>query len=333
VIEPPLASDGRLVFVATRQGSLRALDPSGAAVWRRDGPPGRIAAAPGLLVIHEADGTVSRLETETGVARWTSHTTVAGTLPPVLDGDRVLVAGEGVAALELVNGRSLWSVPGPPAAASAPVPHGRLLLVGEVDGTLRARDRSSGASVWTFRTGKTLVAPPLVDDDGHVFVGTTDRRFLSLGHEHGHERWRWKVGADVEGAATALHKNVLFASFEDVLYALRRGNGHMDWRAPLPSRPLSGPLCVGESVLIACYESDILGFEGKTGRKLGTLKTPAEIRTPPLLVGDRLYVGLRDRSLVAYTLDMTPAKPAPQQPQKGPGKGQGRRSGSPPNVP
>jgi outer membrane protein assembly factor BamB len=122
------------------------------------------------------------------------------------------------------------------------------------------------------------------------------------------------VGADIQNGASVLGEHVLFATFEDVLYALKRGNGHMAWRAPLPSRPASGPILVGDSVLVACYETEILGFEGRTGKRLGGLKTPAEIRTAPLLVGDRLYIGLRDRSIVAYTLDMTIARPLPTPP-------------------
>lgn len=309
IIEPPLASDGWRVFVSTREGALRAFDPSGAPVWRRDGRPARLAAGPGILVLRQADGTLVSLDPETGATRWTSSSGVTGGLPPVVDLDRVLVAGDGIAALDVATGRSLWSFPGSPVASSLPVSSGPWVLVGEADGTLRCRDRATGLPLWAYRTGGVLHASPVVDADQRAFVGTTDRRFLALDVTKGRLRWRWKVGVDVQSAGAVLRHTVLFASFEDVLYALKRSNGHMIWRAPLPSRPLSGPILVGDSVLQACYESELVGFDGRTGGRLGGLKTPAEIRTPPLLVGDRLYVGLRDRTLVAYTLDLTPARP------------------------
>ncbi len=305
-IEGPLVSDGSRIFVAARDGSLRALDPAGDPVWRRDAAPGPIAAAAGVLVQRQGDGTVVSVDPATGETRWTAASGVAGSLPPVLDRDRVLVAGEGLAALDLATGRVLWAQP-PPTVTTPPVARGARILTGEADGTLRCRDRATGASLWTYRTGGRLGAAPVVTDQGRVFLGTTDRRIQSLALDKGKEGWRWRVGADIQTTGAAFQDTVLFAAYDDVLYALHEGNGHLAWRAPLPSRPLSAPLLVGDSIVIACYESDVLGFSARTGKKLGGLKTPAEMRTPPLVVDDRLYVGLKDRTIVAYRLQMTPS--------------------------
>ena len=303
IIEGPLALDEGRVFVSTRGGTIRALDrATGALVWRRAGKGGLLAAAEGALVVRGSDGTVSRLVPGTGAVSWSVDSGVSGSLPAVVDGDRVLVAGNGIAAVDLEGGRLLWSAPGGTAATAPPVGAGARILVGEADGTLRCRDRATGLSLWTYRTGSALLAPALVDDRRDVFLGTTDRRFLSLDLDKGRFRWRWKLGTDVQAAAVRFDDRVLFAAFDAVLYALDRGRGDLVWRVPLPSRPLSGPLLTGTSVLIACHETYVLGFEAKTGRPLGTLKTPAEIRTPPLLDNGRLYIGLRDRSVLALRL-------------------------------
>jgi hypothetical protein len=97
-----------------------------------------------------------------------------------------------------------------------------------------------------------------------------------------------------------------------VLYALKRGSGKMVWRAGLPSRPLGGPQLLGRAALVACFENEIVGFDGRTGRKLGSLRTSAEIRTPPVLVGRRLYIGLRDRTVVALQLAVAGAAAVPE---------------------
>lgn len=154
-----------------------------------------------------------------------------------------------------------------------------------------------------------------------MLVGTTDRRFLALRIVKGQPRWRWKVGADITQAGVVLGPAALFVSYDNILYAVGRGNGHLRWRGALPSRPLSGPILTGSAVLVACLESDILGFDARSGRRLGVLKTPAEIRTPPLVIGDRLYVGLRDRSVIALALDQTPAPETAPTPSPGPGAG------------
>ena len=113
-----------------------------------------------------------------------------------------------------------------------------------------------------------------------------------------------------------LNDKLLFASFDAVLYALRR-NGNLAWRAALPARPLSAPLLAGEYLVIACLEDQIVVIAPETGLKVGSLRTGAEIRTPPLVLDDLLVVGLRDRSVVAYPrpgASPTPAPaPAPRQ--------------------
>ena len=86
-----------------------------------------------------------------------------------------------------------------------------------------------------------------------------------------------------------------------MLYGLQRG-GNLAWRSALPSRPLSGPLLLDDSIVIACHENEILGFELTEGRSLGSLRTAAEIRTAPLIAGRQIFVGLRNRSVVAYTV-------------------------------
>ena len=139
-----------------------------------------------------------------------------------------------------------------------------------------------------------------------MYLGTTDRRVLSLDPGKGTRRWRWKVGADVQSSPAVSGETVLVASFDAVLYAFHTGNGNLAWRSVLPSRPLSAPLLGLGTVIVACHENEVLGFDAKTGRRLGSLKTAEAMRTPPLLLGTRLVVGLRNRSVQALVLPGTP---------------------------
>jgi len=315
-IEGPLVTDGRFVFVSTASGAVFALGlGNGHVAWKAaTGAVARIAAAPGVLLARHEDGLVTSLDPATGTVRWKAATGVPGSLPPLLEANAVFVAGDGVAAIEVATGRLLWiATDGAQVTAPAAAAGGRLFL-GETDGTLRCRDRVSGASLWTFPTGSALRAAAASDERQSVLVGTTARGFLALSSDRGKRRWRWKLGADVLMPPLVFEGSILVASHDAVLYALNRANGHLDWRAPLPARPLSGPLPFGTTVLVACLDDEVVGFDARTGRSLGRLKTSAEIRGAPLLVEDRLYVGQRDRSVASYLLDSTPAKvPAPAQ--------------------
>jgi outer membrane protein assembly factor BamB len=320
-VVPPLATDGRRLFVATRDGALRALDPlTGALLWAAEGRPGHLAARDGLLFVRSEDGGVTSLQPRTGDERWRAETAVLGTLPVLADGDRVFVAGRGLAALALETGALLWKDDRKGEAGTEttapPVVAGTQLLTGEQDGTLRSRDRTSGRTLWTLPTRGALLAPPLVDETrGKLYLGTTDRRILEVSLRDGKPGWSWRVGADIAYPGLLQPERVLFAPHDAVLHALARG-GNLAWRAPLPSRPAGAPLQFEGRLLVACLENQVIALDARTGALAGSLRTPTEIRTPPLLVADHLVLGLRDRSVIAYALGAPPstAEPVPPPP-------------------
>ena len=303
VIVEPLAADGRRVFVATRDGAVRALDPlTGSVLWKAEGQAGRLSAADGVLLVRDESGTLTSLHPRTGSVRWRSETGVAGSLPALVDRDRVHVAGKGLASLLLETGVPVW-VDGAGAPTTAPpVVAGMRLITGEQDGTLRCRDRANGTTLWTLRTRGALRAPPLVDEARRrLYLGSTDRRILEVSLERGKPGWSWRIGADAAYPGLLQPRRLLFAPHDAVLYALATG-GNLAWRAVLPSRPVSAPLAVDGRVLVACLEDVVVAFDAETGAPAGSFKTPAQIRAAPIRAGDLLVLGLRDRSVIAYGL-------------------------------
>lgn len=310
----PLAADSRQVYVATRDGALSAVDlATGEVRWRVLGVKGSPAATDGRVVVRGATGTVYGLRPRDGARRWTVETGVAGPLPATIDGDRLYVAGEGLVALDASTGERLWTRAVTAAITAPPVATASRLLVGDADGLLRCLDRATGTELWSRPTGGAVLAPPLVDPQRRrLYLGTTDQAIVEFTLDRGKRGWEWPVGADVQSGGLLLPGRVVFAAFDDVLYALARG-GNLAWRAPLPSRPLGAPVLVRSYVLVVCRENEVVGFTAVTGRASGSLRTTAEIRTPPLVAGSRIVVGLRDRKVVAYALPETPSAATPSE--------------------
>jgi outer membrane protein assembly factor BamB len=314
-ITGPLASDGGRVFVATSDGRVTGLDRfTGGRLWQVGGRPGILSLAGANLELREEDGTIWSMDPATGSARWKAESRVVGALPALVLADRVVVGGEGLAALDATDGRVLWADPEAQAAV-APIAAGGAIVVGERDGRLRARDLATGSVRWQTETSRSLEAPPVADDRGHVLAGTTDRLFVAVDGGSGKQRWAWRLGADVGQPPAVFEDVVLFATHEDVLWALDRGNGHLRWRAPLPSRPLSGPVIFDGAVVVACHgarpgETFLIGYDARTGSRQGDFKVAGEARTPPLLVEDRLYVGMRERADRVVSLHLGAAEAA-----------------------
>jgi outer membrane protein assembly factor BamB len=191
------------------------------------------------LVARGLDGALSSLSPRNGAARWTVATAVKGDLPALVADDVFVVAGEGLSAVEAATGRVLWSLPPDAVATAPPVLVGTCLLVGEGDGTLRCRDPKTGASRWTYRTGSALLAPPVADAEGHIVVGTTDRRILAStgrGRCAGASRWRRRANA-------AAARKLIFVARSTPRSLSPRGNGCLAWR--VHPQALSPPLPYG----------------------------------------------------------------------------------------
>ena len=310
----PLAADSRRIYVATRDGAVRALDPlSGSPLWKVDGFPGSLSAADGVVFVRDEKGTVTSLHPRNGAVRWRTETGVAGTLPVLVDRDRVHVAGRGLASLLLETGAPVFVDAAGAETTAPPVATTSRILTGEADGTLRCRDRATGTVRWTLQTRAALAAPPLVDERrNRLYLGTTDKRILEVSLDKGDTGWTWRIGADAGNAGLLLKDRVLFAPHDAVLYALARG-GNLAWRAALPSRPLSAPMLADGRVLVACLENLVVAVAADTGTVEGAFKTPAEIRAAPIQVGGLLVLGMRDKSVIAYAYAGTarpPAEPA-----------------------
>ena len=308
----PLASDGARVFVAGEDGLLRALDlATGATLWRIERRSGLLAAAPGLLVVRETDGTVWNLDPQSGSARWKVESAIAGEVPPVIDGERILIAGTGLAVLDAGSGKPIWSLPGEPRIAAPPLMLGALIVLAEADGTLRARDAGTGEARWWQPTGGPLWAEPAADADGNLFVGTSARRFRTYRLSDGNARWKWRVGTDVRYPPAVAGRAVIFASHEAVVYALKRSSGGMLWRASLTSRPLSGPIVLPGGVLVASHgsrpsENFLVGFDLQTGSRLGDLRTPEELQSPPIVAGGRVLLSMKNGTVASFVTGIGP---------------------------
>lgn len=321
----PMVTDGERVYVATEGGTVRALDAkTGAILWQQEPLPGVLAHGSGTLLVRGADGAVTALDAANSSLRWTAASEVPGTLPPVVDGTRVLIAGEGLAALDLASGRVLFRTPLERPAMTPPQIAGPCLLMAD-DRALRCRRPEDGSPLWSFPLDAPLDGPPAADG-ARVYFGS-GRGVFAVTLADGSRDWRWPVGAAVIGAPVVHEDRVLVTTHEAVLYSISRGSGTMVWRVPLPSRSVSGPLVVGGRVLAATRDA-LQAFETKTAAKAGRHEVRVlrldpregrvEITGAPLLVGEQTLVPTRNPfaviAMIAGKEPVVPAAPDPFPP-------------------
>jgi outer membrane protein assembly factor BamB len=316
--EGPIGTDGVRLFLTAKDEGLVAVELStGKRVWALDNVHGVIAVRAGLLVLRPPDGTLVGMRPDTGKTLWTTATGLHGSLPPLIDGNRVFVAGDGVAAVDATTGEVVWKEEGE-VATTPPVAAQERLLVGETDGTLRCRDRDSGRSVWAQTMTDALSAAPTVDAEGRIFVGGNDRKLRALSLKDGSQVWSRPIGADVDASPVLFKDTLLIATEEGLVYSLTQKAGDIRWRGALPSRPLGPPELLGTAVLVPCREhirqSEVVAFDAQNGRRIHFFPATEGEALFSLLYADRLYVAGRNPDVLAclrLNVTLGPQLPAP----------------------
>ncbi len=311
-------------------------------VWQKpldDTPATALAFDETHAYVPEANGHLAAYALVTGEVLW--QVALAPTIAPVTGGGQVFVAtAHALAALDARDGHELWREPlehplvsaltwdtgwlvggtadgellvwrardgallwhldlGAPMSAAASI-GGTRVYVPLTDGRLVCLDLTSGRRFWTDRLGgPPTEALPLGD---WLFVGSDDNSFYCLSTETGDQRWRWRTGADIIGAAVVDEQRVYFVSLDGLLRALDRASGRLQWQSPLAIRPATGPMMAGRSLMVAGVDPTIPAYLMTTGEAEGGVKMGGELAAPPhvtpwgFTIGPSLIVVTRSRT-------------------------------------
>jgi len=115
-----------------------------------------------------------------------------------------------------------------------------------------------------------------------VLVGSTDNFFYAFDAATGDDRWRWRTGGDVVGAA-ASHDRVYFASLDNILRCVDRESGNQQWKTDLPTRPAGPPFAVGDVVVVAGVSPRLDAYAGKDGEPSGSYLAGADLVGEPAI--------------------------------------------------
>ena len=194
-------------------------------------------------------------------------------LSPVVDGERVLVAGaEGeVFALNLANGRSAWRARLDTRLSAGPGAGEGLVAVGTPKGEVIALDAADGAERWRVKVAGEVLARPAVGG-GRVIVHTTDGRLTALDAADGRSLWTFEQPVprlSVRGsAAPVVDGDAVFAAFDNgKVAALTLAEGDLLWTAtvatPSGRTELQRLVDIDAPVKVAGDDVFVAGFQGR----------------------------------------------------------------------
>lgn len=284
---PPAAGgamDGERVYVPQADGQFVALDrQTGERVWSRALDVTQAPAAAGATVFAGGRTMLVALAAASGEPRWELALPRPLAASPVFDTGWLIVCLEGgdVLGLDARDGREVWRQSLGSAVRGVPVPgQGQSLYVATADGRLLALALVSGQRIWE-QAVPGIPSPPAWAPD-RVYVGSDDNHLYAFDATSGRLAWKWRAGGDVIGASVDGNL-VVFASLDNVVRGVNRGNGNQQWRTETTTRPTRMPVAFGGLALVPGVSPTLSGFAARNGSATGTYTAPGAVEGAPLV--------------------------------------------------
>lgn len=291
------AMDAARVYIPVQPEQVVALSRvTGMRVWKRDieskWPP--LVLGDALFLV--ASDEIHSLDAATGAERWRMPFDHQVTAPlAATDSAIITVADNGlVTVIAADSGQMIWMRELGAVSKFAPAVDGMRAIFALEDSRVVALSLMDGTVDWEQQLDGKVNQPSFVRD--RVFVGTNTNLLYAFDNDTGRLAWRWKTGGDVIGTSGDTRGGAYYASLDNVLRAVNRGNGNQRWIKEIPTRPLLPPQTFGygdgkvyeEIVVLTGATSEIDAFAAKTGMLVGTYQPPpgGDVQGPPLVDPD-----------------------------------------------
>ena len=259
---PPLISAGTvIVFAFTEHGDrtvILGLDKdSGRQKWKVELPGNPHPPAPALvgdfiffapgsrsvLRIDAREGSVQTFDIDVDLTVAANNLWVAGSADAAFFGYGQSYWHSRINSETLEEGHALSEPAGHPTGA---VSDGRVLLLGDDEGNLRAFDLQKGSVIWRHHWNKILSAPLLAD--GKVFVNVYAQQYAlaALAVDYGGELWQIPEGSTY---VPSWRDGRVYAASGASVLVLDGGSGRIQSRFPAQTQVTTTPIPTGDLIL------------------------------------------------------------------------------------
>jgi len=259
----PGVDDSGRVYVASRDGFVRALDQDGVLLWEHPlkGPFfGGITVEGDKVLVPTGDGALVALSTADGSQRWIYRANEELGTKPVVANGIVYVASfsDSIFAVDVETGAWKWQYRRDVAAeftirgAGTPAVDGDRLFLGFSDGAAMCFDAADGSVKWTKQLSTAHQFPDAnasaqVDDQGHVYFASYTGGVFQLDEATGNTIWQ----SNVDGVTTLLlDGDDLFAGSASAITKLAAADGVVHWKLPVPEGYAGEPTLLSRYLIV-----------------------------------------------------------------------------------
>jgi len=273
----------------------------------------------GSLLLGSSDGSVIRLDANSGAVIWSTKLTGEVLAPPQGDG-RVVVAQSydgKLQGLDFETGEKLWTYDSNVPVLTirgtgTPILRNNVIYAGFANGRVLAFNSRNGTTLWEARVaisqGRSEIER-IVDIDGtmalegnELYAASYQGRVVAIDATNGRKMWQRNVSS-FSGVSQGFGN--VYVTDEDgtVTAYLRNGQGLRWQQDALAFRELSRPTPVSSYVAVADLEGYIHLMSQVDGEFAGRVKADGKgARADMLADGNVLYVFGNSGKLIAYEI-------------------------------
>lgn len=306
-----------MLYIASTDGFLYALNQqTGATVWRMNIGDYLTDSTPVLvgqvLFVATHSSMMEALNAHTGQMYWTFDTREKIQAPPMVAGNRVVLASRTtVWALDTSDGHVLWNFHQGVAAwpsTGSPTLAGNTLYIGLGSSTqFWALNVQNGQVQWSFDTKDRITSTSLVGNES-VYVATWHGTIFALNRTTGQELWSYSLNPnesqnviDGVGGSMAFAEGKLYVGdYRGGILCIDAAKGRVVWRFATAAQVIATPIVASGLVYVGSSDGYFYALNTQTGRPTWRYPT-GEVRDSATLASNHLFVGSVDGNVYAFS--------------------------------
>ncbi len=157
---------------------------------------------------------------------------------------------------------------------------------------------------WNYTTGSVIYGAP-TENNGIVYVGSTDHKLYALDALTGALKWSFTTGNEITFSSPAISNSVVYVgSIDGKLYALNALTGALKWSFTTGNEIESSPTVVNGLVYFGSWDSKVYALNATMGALIWSYTTGSFIdSSSPAVVNGVVYIGSSDGKV--YALNAT----------------------------
>jgi len=236
--------------------------------------------------------------------------------PVAGDGLLFFVEPDALIALRTGDGGLAWQLPFAEALAVHPVWDNGWLIVATKAGSILALRATDGQLIWSRDVGSPAHALPALAED-RVYVPTGDGRVVALRVDTGAPVWEQRLGGP-PGDILALPDRVYVGSEDNYFYSLATKDGRVDWRWRTGGDVIGLPVVDEHRVYFVALDNVLRALNRDSGVQQWMRALPLRPITGPTKAGSTIVVTGLAPSLRVFSLsDGAAAGEIPATPEVG----------------